>query len=194
MNGVNVTMCQDYPTELEDLTLIEQYAIARSHPVGAILKLRPNGLQNPAAYNGIRGHIVTIPQNPGPLLDILPSPELQFHDHIRIVWLGKTDPTVHDLKPFVEVRKDKVLRALLWLCANNPLYKSVTINHDLINQWDCSFIPPVLQESLVSVPEEEDSGERGTYAGDMGGFSENDLHHALDDMAVLYTATLKGSV
>ena len=82
------------------------------------------------------------------VLDILPSPELQFHDHIRIVWLGKTDPTVHDLKPFVEVRKDKVLRALLWLCANNPLYKSVTINHDLINQWDCSFIPPVLQEIL----------------------------------------------
>jgi uncharacterized protein DUF6570 len=95
MNGVNVTMCQDYPTELEDLTLIEQYAIARSHPVGTILKLRPNGLQNPAAYNGIRGYIVTIPQNPGLLLDILPSPELQFHDHIRIVWLGKIDPTVH---------------------------------------------------------------------------------------------------
>jgi hypothetical protein len=69
---------------LEGLALIEQYAVARSHPVGTILKLRPNGLQNPAAYNGIRDHIVTIPQNPGPLLDILPSPELQFHDHIRI--------------------------------------------------------------------------------------------------------------
>ena len=110
------------------------------------------------AYNGIRGHIVTIPQNPGLLLDIPPSPELQFHDNIRIVWLGKTDSFVHDLKPFVEVRKEKVLRALLWLCANNPLYKSVTVNHDLINQWDCSFIPPVLQKSLVSIPEEDDSG------------------------------------
>src|SRR4051812_26402905 len=85
-------MCQDYPAELEDLTLTEEYAIARCHPIGTILKLKPNGLRNPTAYNGIRGHIVTIPQNPGPLLDILPSPNLQFHDHIRIVWTGKKEP------------------------------------------------------------------------------------------------------
>jgi uncharacterized protein DUF6570 len=81
------------------------------------------------------------------------------------LWLGKSDPTVDDLKPFVEVRKEKVLRALLWLCENNPLYKSVTINYDLINQWACGFIPLVLQESIVSVLEEEDTGERGTYPG-----------------------------
>ena len=183
MNAVNVTMCQDYPAELEDLTLTEEYAIARCHPIGAILKLKPNGLRNPTAYNGIRGHIVTIPQNPGPLLDILPSPDLQFHDHIRIVWTGKKEPTVDDLKPFVEVRKEKVIRALLWLCENNTLYKSVQINHELIDQWAESFIPPVLQEAIIHVPEDRDSDERGTYAGDMEGHSENDLHNALNDMA-----------
>jgi hypothetical protein len=122
LNAVNVTMCQHYPAELEDLTLMEEYAIARSHPIGTILKLKPNGVKNPTAYNGIRGHIITIPQNPGPLLDILPSPDLQFHDHIRVIWTGKTEPTVDDLKPFVEVRKEKVIRALLWLCKHNPLY------------------------------------------------------------------------
>jgi hypothetical protein len=183
LNAVNVTMCQYYPPELEDLTLMEQYTIARSHPIGAILKLRPNGLQNAAAYNAIRGHIITIPQNPGPLLDILPSPDLQFHDYLRIVWLGKSDPTTNDLKPFVQVRKDKILRALLWLCENNPLYESVTINRDLIDRWEASFIPPVLQDSIVNISPEEDSEERGTYAGDMDGFAENDLHHAMDDMA-----------
>src|SRR5271163_572194 len=183
LNAVNVTMCQHYPQELEDLTLMEEYAIARSHPIGTILKLKPNGVPNPTAYNGIRGHIVTIPQNPGPLLDILPSPDLQFHDHIRIIWTGKTEPTVDDLKPFVEVRKEKVIRALLWLCQHNILYKSVTINHELIDQWAESFIPPVLQEAVVNVPEASDSDERGTYAGDMDGFAENDLHNALDDMA-----------
>jgi hypothetical protein len=88
-NAVNVTMCQNYPVELEDLTLMEEYAIARSHPIGAILKLKPNGIRNPTAYNGIRGHIATIPQDPGPLLNILPSPQLQFHDHIRIVWTAR---------------------------------------------------------------------------------------------------------
>src|SRR5271154_3634023 len=182
LNAVNVTMCQHYPQELEDLTLMEEYTIARSHPIGTILKLKPNGVRNPTAYNGIRGHIVTIPQNPGPLLDILPSPDLQFHDHIRIIWTGKTEPTVDDLKPFVEVRKEKVIRALLWLCQHNILYKSVTINHELIDQWAESFIPPVLQEAVVNVPEASDSDERGTYAGDMDGFAENDLHNALDDL------------
>jgi len=133
LNAVNVTMCQHYPAELENLTLAEQFTIARGHPIGTILKLKPNGVRNPTAYNGIRGHIVTIPQNPGPLLDILPSPDLQFHDHIRVVWTGKTEPTVDDLKPFVEVRKEKVIRALLWLCENNTLYNSVQINYELIN-------------------------------------------------------------
>ena len=65
--------------ELEDLTLTEECAIARSHPIGTILKLKPNGFRSPAAYNAINGHMVNIPQNPGPLLDILPSPTLQFH-------------------------------------------------------------------------------------------------------------------
>jgi len=133
MNGVNVTVCEDFPVELDDLTLTEQYAITRSHPVGTILTLRPNGLQIQEAYTGIRGHIVTIPQNPGPLLDILPSTELQFHDHIKIVWVGDKDPTTEDLKPFVEVRKEKVIRALLWLCEHNPLYEHAQINRELID-------------------------------------------------------------
>jgi hypothetical protein len=183
LNAVNVTMCQHYPAELEDLTLMEEYAIARSHPIGTILKLKPNGLKNPTAYNGIRGHIITIPQNPGPLLDILPSPNLQFHDYIRVIWTGKAEPTVDGLKPFVEVRKEKVIRALLWLCQHNPLYHSVKINHELISRWSESFIPPVIQETVTNLPETRDSDERGTYAGDMEGFSENDLHNALDDMA-----------
>ena len=183
LNAVNVNMCQHYPPELEDLTLMEEYVIARSHPIGTILKLKPNGVRNPTAYNGIRGHIITIPQDPGPLLNILPSPDLQFHDHIRVIWTGKTEPTADDLKPFVQVRKNKVIQALLWLCEHNPLYKSVRINHGLITQWAESFIPPVLQESVINLPEDRDSDERGTYAGDMDGFSENDLHNALDDMA-----------
>jgi hypothetical protein len=56
--------------------------------IGTILKLKPNGFRSPAAYNAINGHFINIPQNPGPLLDILPSPTLRFHEHIKIVWTG----------------------------------------------------------------------------------------------------------
>ena len=68
LNTINVTTYQHYPAELEDLTLTEEFVIARSHPIGTMLKLKPNRLVNPTAYNGIRGHIVTILQNSGPLL------------------------------------------------------------------------------------------------------------------------------
>jgi hypothetical protein len=95
----------------------------------------------------------------------------------------KTEPTIDDLTPSVEIRKEKVIRVLLWLCQHNILYQSVQINYELINQWAESFIPPVLQEAIVHVPEDRDLDERGTYADDMKGFSENDLHNALDDMA-----------
>jgi hypothetical protein len=33
-NLVNVSLCQHYPQELEDLTLLEEYLIAKCHPVG----------------------------------------------------------------------------------------------------------------------------------------------------------------
>jgi len=46
-----------------------------------------------------------------------------------------------------------------------------------------SHIPPLLQDAVVHVPEDQDSDERGTYAGDMEGLFENDLHSALDGMA-----------
>jgi hypothetical protein len=76
-----------------------------------------------------------------------------------------------------------MIRALLWLCEHNPLYRSVRINHEVIDQWEDSFIPPELQEELVHAPEDGNSDEHGTYAGDMEGLSENGLHNALDDMA-----------
>ena len=123
LNAMNVSFCQEYPSELEDLTLTEEYVIARSHPIGTILKLKPNGLPCPVAYNAIRGHLVAIPQDPGPLLNILPSAVLRFHDHIGVVWSSKTLPTAEDLRPFVQVRKDKVMGlcsrcARIILCAN----------------------------------------------------------------------------
>ena len=41
----------------------------------------------------------------------------------------------------------------------------------------------MLQEAIIHLPEDRDSDERGTYASDMEGHSENDLHNALGDMA-----------
>ena len=43
----------------------------------------------PANYNAFRGHMIVIPQEPGPLLQILPSPELRLDNLIKVFWLGE---------------------------------------------------------------------------------------------------------
>ncbi|KAN0076457.1 hypothetical protein V8E54_006599 [Elaphomyces granulatus] len=88
LNSVNVLTCDDYPEALKDLTFIEEAVIARRHPVGSILKLRPGKCRSPSSYYALRGHMVVMPQNPGPLLQILPSPDLRFQDLIKVFWIS----------------------------------------------------------------------------------------------------------
>jgi hypothetical protein len=71
-------MCQAYPSVLDDLTAVEECPIARCHPVGAVFKLRPGGRASAVNYYALRGHMIVIPQDPGPLLSILPSPDLSL--------------------------------------------------------------------------------------------------------------------
>jgi hypothetical protein len=112
-NRVNVTLCQNFPLELDGLTTVEEALVARCHPLGVVLKIRPGGHYSPINYNGLKGHFIVIPQDPGPLLTILPSPDLQLQDLIKVFWLNDRPHTTDDLKPFLVVRKAKVLAALL---------------------------------------------------------------------------------
>ncbi|KAH8743817.1 hypothetical protein F5883DRAFT_354097, partial [Diaporthe sp. PMI_573] len=130
------------PSALEDLTPAEECLIAKCHPVGTILKLRPGDHASPTNYNALRGHMIVIPQDPGPLLQILPSPELRLDNLFKVFWLGKHPPTNQDLKPFLRVRKDKVLTALHYLVQHNHLYHDITINHTMTDAWPSDFIPP----------------------------------------------------
>jgi len=58
---------------------------------------------------------------------------------------------------------------------HNPLYGSVQINHQLLAQWSDAFIPSVLQEALIRIPETRIRKRRGTYAGRHGREFENDF-------------------
>lgn len=59
-NMVNVTLCQDYPSALNGLTLTEECLIAKCHPLGVVLKLRPGGHPSPVNYHALRGHFIVI--------------------------------------------------------------------------------------------------------------------------------------
>lgn len=129
--------------------MAEEAAIARAHPVVSILKLRPSGAFNPAAYSCIKGHAVLLPQNPTPLLTLLPSPTLALHDIIRIVWAAQGCPADLDLQNFILMRKQTLLNSLTWLQINNPLYRNVVINHDLLSSMPDEFIPEGISSRVV---------------------------------------------
>ncbi len=96
--------CQYYPALLEDLTFAEEAVIARAHPVVTILILRPKNSFNKGIDGGVCGHSVLLPQNPGPLLTLLPSETTSVDDLVRVVWAGKTSPQPEQLNGFVSIR------------------------------------------------------------------------------------------
>ena len=181
LNSVNVVNCHDYPAALQDLTVVEECVIARRHPIGAILKLRPGNRRGHANYYALRGHMVVIPQDPGPLLDILPSPHLRFQDLIKVFWVGKCQPAAEDLKPFLQIRREKVLTALQWLVAHNCQYRDLTINHPLLSSWPEEFIPSQLSAN-ISYINRSDRTEREGYVANLESDNfENDIQAALHD-------------
>ncbi len=77
--------CQLYSPALADLSMAEEAAIARAHPVVSIFKLRSSGAFNLVIYSRIKDHTVLLPQNPALLLTLLLSSTLALYDVIRIV-------------------------------------------------------------------------------------------------------------
>jgi hypothetical protein len=178
-NLVNVTTCQDYPSDLEDLSAIEECPIAKCHPVGTIIKLRPGGCSSSITYNAIRGHMIVIPQDPGPLLQILPSRDLRLDNLIKVFWFGRQAPADADLKPFLEVRNDKVLAALQYLVQHNHLYRDLAINNAMMDNWSGDFIPPEIRDNIICLGSSDHEREGYTVSLQTGNY-ENDLHAAQD--------------
>lgn len=182
-NGMSQLCCQNYPLALENLSIAEEAVIARAHPVVTILKLRPNNRFNPGAYRGIRGHAVLLPQNPGPLLTLLPSDLAALGDVVRIIWLESTSSQRKDLQKFVSVRKHRIIEVLEWLKAHNPLYIDISINYPLLSTWEDEFIPQGITDHLVLC--DPDSQEREGYAASLRDDNfENNLDAAIAETEI----------
>ena len=82
--------CHDYSDPLQGLTSAEEAIIARAHSILSISNLRPNTSFNPRSYSGDRRDFVLLPQNLGPLLNLLPSKTTFVNILVRVIWAGKT--------------------------------------------------------------------------------------------------------
>ena len=186
-NFVNCLFCQDYPDVLKDLNTVEEAFIARAHVLGVFLKLT-SGAKRGMSYRGSRGHSVAVRQDPSGLLKILPTRRLRDHTTITVSWDRGTPPSEENLARFCSVNKEKVSNALLWLCANNPVYRSVTIDYSVLDSWPEHHIPQEIRDAFIALGSEAESAkapvmdEREGYATSLqDGLFENDLDAEVED-------------
>jgi len=186
-NFVNCLFCQDYPEVLKDLNTVEEAFIARAHVLGVFLKLT-SGAKRGMSYRGSRGHSVAVRQDPSGLLKILPTRRLRDHTTITVSWDRGTPPSEKNLALFCSVNKEKVLNALLWLCANNPGYRSVTVDYSVLDSWPEHHIPQEIRDAFIALGSDAGSNkapvtdEREGYATSLqDGLFENDLDAEVED-------------
>ena len=86
MNVVNVSMCYDHSTCLEELTITEECLMTRSYSLDVILKLRSSEKAfSLVTYQALREHMIILSQNFESLLHILSSSTLRLLDKIKVV-------------------------------------------------------------------------------------------------------------
>ena len=168
-NFVNCLFCQDYPDALKNLNTVEEAFIARAHVIGIFLKLT-SGAKGGISYRGSRGHSVAVRQDPSELLKILPAARLRDHTTITVSWDRAAPPSEKNLARFCSVDKAKVVNALLWLCANNPVYKLVVVDYSVLDSWPDHHIPQEIRDAFITLGPEPGStdtpveNEREGYA------------------------------
>jgi hypothetical protein len=96
-------------------------------------------------------------QDLGSLLKILPTRRLRDHTTITVSWDCGTPPSEENLARFCSVNKAKVSNALLWLCANNPVYRSVTIDYSVLDSWPEHHIPQEIRDTFTALGSEAGS-------------------------------------
>ena len=116
------------PIELQGLTQTEEMLSARALPIMRIY-IKPGG------QRGYSGHCINLPQDLNELASVLPRCPKDLS--IIVVRVKGRDNTFKD----VNVRRQKVHNALLWLLQNNSHYKDMTIDHHALDCLSINGVP-----------------------------------------------------
>ena len=137
------------PLELQGLTDIEEMLIARACPIMCVY--RKHGGQR-----GYRGHVLNLPQDIQGFLNRLPRNIA--HLPYLIIRRHGTDNTHRDCT----VRREKVLRAIMWLQANNPFYADIAIDYESLQRLPEDGVP----DDLPTVEDPESNEEQDAQQED----------------------------
>ncbi len=128
--------------QLRGLTQVEEMLISRVCPIMRVC--RKHGGQRE-----YKGHVLNLPQDIQSFLSRLPSRVVDLP--VLIVRRHGAEDTHRDFT----VRRHKVLEAVLWLKTNNPFFKDIEIDRDVIQSLPENGIPDelryVIDENELSV-------------------------------------------
>ena len=120
------------PEQLRGLTQVEEMLISRVCPIMRVY--RKHGGQR-----GYKGHVLNLPQDVQSFLNRLPSQVADLP--VMVVRRHGADDTHKDFT----VRWHRVLEALLWLKTNNPFFKDIEIDRQVIQSLPENGVPDELR-------------------------------------------------
>ncbi|KZO95864.1 hypothetical protein CALVIDRAFT_482310, partial [Calocera viscosa TUFC12733] len=124
---------------------------------------------SPISQRGIVGHVIIYPQRPETLLSLLPPSLDDVGDMICIIFVGAHPPTrewlLQHARPLV-VRKKRVVGALRWLAAHNPLYNGIGIDESVLAPLhEEDVLPYHIEHQLPSMAEDALTSRYDAYEG-----------------------------
>ncbi|KAF8313902.1 uncharacterized protein EI90DRAFT_2948963 [Cantharellus anzutake] len=151
----------DIPDEIADLTIPEQMLLALVYPHCFVFKMHPvnsRGIDPDSMQRGMVGNVTSYDMDTGEIIDMLEGRKMPRRTRIlssviAVTYLGRGHLPKHWLKSTFRVRRRKVLLALQWLIANNPLYAGFEVDMDIVSSLPEDDVP---LEILAAVRQEVD--------------------------------------
>ncbi|KAJ7892947.1 hypothetical protein B0H13DRAFT_1625354, partial [Mycena leptocephala] len=137
----NRTFLGSVPSELKDLTVIEEAMIARCRSKCWIIQLKEENqdLVLQSTQRGIKGHVIIYPQKPSKVANVLPPSIDEITSPVCVLFVGSSAPTPEWLREHAKplaVNAARVRNALRWLKQHNPLYRDITINEECLQRLE----------------------------------------------------------
>ncbi|PPQ71479.1 hypothetical protein CVT24_011973 [Panaeolus cyanescens] len=136
------------PEELCGLTYAEEGMLSLCRAKTTVLQLTEFESKQTSmlAQKALKGNIVVFPQNPSAVARTLPVKPQEIAKYMCVVFIGNSVPTrewlLNKAKPLL-VRPAKLRAALVWLKNNNPLYRHVQIDYQVLDSLPATSVLPV---------------------------------------------------
>ncbi|KAJ7484496.1 hypothetical protein FB451DRAFT_1028110 [Mycena latifolia] len=155
------------PAALYGLTYAEELVIARAHTTKCWAKINSGSGSRLLRQRAASGNVCIHPHKISTITTVLPRPISTLYDETVVIFVSDDcEATAEMFKrtPFL-VCRGRILRALNWLKANNPLYNDITIDLAALAEYpedDDSCVPFPIQYQTTN---ETIRGQNATYTG-----------------------------